>query len=318
MLTLLLIGGIASFLTALLGVLVALRVQYRWLTREHTEREAWEIAQESYHLHWEKKQRRYSAEVEQQLTSSVESIRDEWREWEARDRERVNRLRQEYELLHLPTIEETPLDMQGYSASLATTNDWQPPTFRQADLRGQDFSHRYLGYADMREAQLAGASFYMADLHNACLAGTDLRGAVLTGANLSNADLRGANLTNAIFLVADLHGAQLAGANLLGARSLTSAQLYSASYDHTTMLDPDIDVTMPRRSISLPLTPVPKSLLAPNLTQGASDSPFLLPQASDDTRSGPPEAGLPAETPGNSRIVGRNTGVPTTTQNGAR
>lgn len=288
MLTLLLIGGIASVLTAMIGVLVALRVQYRWLTREHTEREAWEVAQESYHLHWEKKQRRRSAELEQQLTTSVEQIRDEWRAWEARDKERVNRLRQEYELLHLPTIEETPLDLQGYQPSYSAQNDWQPPVFAQADLRGQDFSQRYLGYADLREAQLAGASFYMADLHNACLAGADLSGTVLTGANLSNADLRGANLTKATFLVADLHGAQLAGANLLGARSLTPAQLYSASYDFTTILDPDIDVTLPRRSISLPLTPVPESLLAPDMMQG------------------------------NSHTAGWNTGVPMTKQNGTQ
>jgi hypothetical protein len=293
MLTLLLVGGIASVLTALIGVLVALRVQYRWLSRERIERDAWEVAQESYHLHWENKQRRRRADFEQQLTSSVEQIHGEWRVWEAKDRDRVNRLRQEYELLHLPTVEETPLGVQGYQASFSPVDAWQAPAFYQADLRGQDFSHRYLGYADMREAQLSGASFYMADLRNACLAGADLHDAVLTGANLSNADLRGATLTNATFLVADLHGALLSGANLLGARSLTAAQLYTASYDHTTILDPDIDVTMPRRSVSLPLTPVPESLPALEPPLGQLDRPLLSPQSSGDIRRDPSEAVLP-------------------------
>ena len=143
--------------------------------------------------------------------------------------------------------------------------NWQPPTFYEADLRERDFSHRYLGETDFHKAQLARANFYMADLRGACLAGANLAGAGLVGANLTDADLRGANLSGANLLVADLHGAILYEANLLAARNLTTQQLYHASYDHTTQLDPELDITMTR----VPATPVKNTdpSIAPELIQ---------------------------------------------------
>ncbi len=313
MLTIMLLG--ASFLLALVAVLLALRVQYRWIVKERIEREAWEAAQEARQLHWEKKQRKRSADIEQALISTVEQVYDEWRAWETSDGERISRLRQEYELLHLPTIEETPLALRGYQGSYSEMENWQPTTFYKADLRGFDFSHRYLGHANMQGALLSDANFYMADLCNACLAGADLTNANLTGANLSSADLRGATLTGATFLVADMREALLTGANLHGARSLTTAQIYTAFYDHTTRLDPDIDVTMPRISTALPLTPVPETQHIPKTTQSTFDQPLLLLQASSDSPRDPLAAGLPGDTPEISNIAGSDTAVPTTIQN---
>ena len=138
-------------------------------------------------------------------------------------------------------------------------------------MRERDFSHRYLGQANFRNAQLNGANFYMADLRGASLAGANLTGASLIGANLIDADLRGANLTGANLMVADLQGAILYGANLRGARSLTTQQIYHAAYDHTTQIDPEIDVTMTRVPATRPKNTDPS--IAPELIQQALESP---------------------------------------------
>src|SRR5579864_492438 len=214
----LLIGGLASIATALIGTLLALLIQYRRLSRDRIEREAWEHAQEAHQLNWEKQQRQRATAIEWKVVEQVLLIQDRWEEWEARDKDRTNQLRLEYELRHLPTVDEMPLSID--SPERRQPVAWQPPMFDRADLRGYDFSQRYLGHANLREADLSGANFYMADLRNACLAGANLSNANLTGANLSGADLRGATLTGATMLVADLRDALLHGANLLGARSL--------------------------------------------------------------------------------------------------
>ena len=63
--------------------------------------------------------------------------------------------------------------------------------------------------ADLRGADLRGASLYRADLRGADLSGANLRGANLYRANLSGADLSGANLYRA-----DLRGANLSGTEI--------------------------------------------------------------------------------------------------------
>lgn len=287
MITILLFGGIIGLVAAMLGAILALRVQYRMLEQTHIEREAWENAQEAHQLHWEKQQRKRTTDIEQELAGQVAQIQDEWQAWEARDKDRTNHLRQEYELLRLPTIEETPLPLYGYQENYAAPDQWQPPTFYRADLRGHDFSHRYLSHTDLREAKLAGANFFMADLRNACLEGADLSEANLTGANLAGADLRGASLRGAILLVADLHKTLLNGADLLGVHGLTTHQIYGAVYDHSTLLDPEIDITMPRLpsiSQALPLTPLNGLVHAHSSTEGSSDHPLSPPQAASDSQ----------------------------------
>jgi uncharacterized protein YjbI with pentapeptide repeats len=47
-------------------------------------------------------------------------------------------------------------------------------------------------------------------------------------------------------LVTDLNGAILNGANLSGARNLTSEQFNSAIYNHETQIDLEHDITHPR------------------------------------------------------------------------
>ncbi len=308
------VGGIVSLLTTAIGVLIALRLQLGVLDEKAVEREAWENAQEGHQYSWEMQERKASLLYEQQITSQVQQMKEEWQQWEVRFNDHSKKLSQEYALNTLPRVEETPLSLDGHHPVTYAPPNWQPPTFYEADLRERDFSHRYLGEADFRKAQLSGANFYMADLRGACLAGANLTGASLVGANLTNADLRSANLSGANLLVADLHDAILYGANLPGVRNLTPQQLYHASYDHTTRLDSEIDITMTR----VPTTPTKNTdpSIAPKLMEPGLESPFLSPQASGDNPQDREAAGLPTNRPENTRTGAFDTAIPRIGQNG--
>jgi Pentapeptide repeats (8 copies) len=318
MMIFLIIGGIISLLTAAIGVLIALRIQLSLLAEKHVEREAWEHAQESHQLAWEARQRKHSLEVERELRGNVKQIQEEWQQWEARIKDHTQKLSQEYALNTLPKVDETPLSLDGHHHVTHAPTNWHPPTFYQADLRERDFSHRYLGQANFRDAQLGGANFYMADLRDACLAGANLAGANLIGANLTDADLRGANLSGANLLVTDLRDAILYGANLLHVRNLTTQQIYDTTYDHTTQLDPEIDITMAR----LPATPmkIVGTSISPELMKLALESPFLSPPASGDNRQdqGVEGAVPPTNRPENTHTGGIDTAIPRIGQNGIR
>lgn len=249
MLNLLIIIGLVSLLTATIGVLIALKIQSRYFKGIGRENEAWRYAQEAQQQIWEVKQRKQALELEQKLTRQVEQIQEAWQRWEAHDKERLARLTLEQKLALLPHIEDVSVPLNEHTHIARTDPNGplrQPPSFYKADLSGQDLSHRYLAYADLREAQLVNTNFYMADLAGACLTRANLTGANLTGANLTGTDLRDAVLTDANILVADLNGAVLNGANLLGVHNLTIEQINSANYNDQTQFEIDSDRTLPR------------------------------------------------------------------------
>ena len=313
MLKLLLLGGLIGFLTAFIGTFLALRIQHRRWSNSHIEREAWESAQEGHQYAWEFHQGKRLLEIEQRLSGQVQQVQEEWEQWEERNNDHTRQLSIEYTLMLLPKIEETPLALNGQHHFHEAPPDWEPPSFYKVSLQGRDFSHRYMGQANLREAKLAGANFYMADLRGACLVGANLAEANLIGANLAGADLREANLAGANLLVADLYQAILNGANLLGACNLTTQQMYTAIYDYTTQLDPAIDITMKR----LPIPPVKTTgpALAPELMGGAFQSPFLLPQVSDDSQHAPGGPGLARDRQENRQL---DTTIPRIMQNGTQ
>lgn len=308
------IGGIVSLLLTAIGVLLALRIQFGVLDEKAVEREAWENAQEGHQYAWEMQERKASTLFEQQISSKVQQLKEEWQQWETRFNDHSKKLSQEYALNTLPRVEETPLSLDGHHHVTYAPPNWQPPTFYEADLRERDFSHRYLGEADFRKARLCEANFYMADLRGACLAGANLAGASLVGANLTDTDLRGANLSGTNLLVADLHDAILCGANLLNARNLTTQQLYHASYDHTTQLDPEIDVTQTR----VPTTPTKNTdpSNGPELIQQVLDAPLLSPQAPGDSPQDREAADILTNKPENTRTGAFDTAIPRIGQNG--
>jgi Pentapeptide repeats (8 copies) len=214
MIELLLLVGSIGFLVASVGAMIAMRTLVR------KQQQVLERAQESHQLS------RYL-----ELTTQVQSIQQAWQAWEAANIERIEALAQQYEVAvtqwniehevaQLPHVDDIPLSSSATTPRQYVFADWRPARLFRANLSGRDLSHRYLGYADLREAQLAGTNFYMADLSGACLAGANLTGADLSGANLSAADLRNAILTDANLLVADLDKAVLIGANLEGVRTL--------------------------------------------------------------------------------------------------
>lgn len=260
--------AIVGLLAACLGAWLALRFQSSYWKNILAQHEGWEHAQQGHHRSWEEKQERLITEAETRFTAQVQQVRNDWHRWEEKDAERIARqirqqeisdehARLEQELAHLPRVEETSMALDnghnrynGHNrhSQKQTSTHWRPASLQGANLVGLDLSHRYLGRADMRNAQLARTNLFMADLSGACLADADLTEADLSGANLANADLRGAIFTDANLQVADLNNAILTRANLHAARNLTTQQVYTAIYDSTTQLDSEIDITAPHTS----------------------------------------------------------------------
>ena len=242
-------AGIISLLAATIGVLVAGKIQARFLHNTGLEHEAWQLAQEAHQNVWEVKQRKQALELEQSLNKQVQQIHEAWQRWEFNVTHQLAKLTLEQKLASLPYVEDIPVPSNEYTKSeqIAPYSQVSHPfSFFRADLREQDLSRRFLQQADFREAQLENANFYMTDLAGASFKGANLAGANLAGSNLTGADLRDAILTGANMLVTDLNGAILNGANLYGARNLTSDQFNSAIYNHETQIDFEHDITRPR------------------------------------------------------------------------
>ena len=112
-------------------------------------------------------------------------------------------------------------------------------TRAKADLRDADLYGASLSYADLSGANLSGANLSGANLHGANLYGANLSGASLSGANLHDANLSGADLHGASLSYADLHGASLSYANLSGANlsgaNLSGADLHGASLSYANL-----------------------------------------------------------------------------------
>ncbi len=240
--------AIVGLLAAIIGALIALKLQYNYLTRTQSQFQAWERAQESHHRQWEIQQENSIVALRNELSEQVGQVQDDWVAWQSKDSERIEQLKKQFaeteaqmhlkrELARLPRVEDVPLVLDAHQRYRPLKSNWQPPTLQGADLTEHDLSHLYLGQADLRNAQLLQTNFYMADLSDACLMGANLSGADLTGANLSGTDLRAATLEGTILLVADLNKAILIGANLLGAHDLTQQQLDTTFYDETTLVD---------------------------------------------------------------------------------
>jgi hypothetical protein len=274
--------GTVSLIAAILGALIALKLQYNYLNKMQAQFQAWERAQESHQRNWEIQQEKNAAELERRITRQVEQIHEDWEEWKVWDRERIETLVKQYEeselqlhvkreLDRLPRVEDAPLILDAKHQHQHIITGWQPPMLKGADLSGHDFSHRFLGQADLRNAQLIRANFYMADLSGACLIGANLSDAYLVGANLSGADLRDATLTDTDLLVADLHGTVLIGVNLLRARNLTAQQRNTAIYDASTQFGGGTDFTPPRVQSVQPI--VSSSFSAPEIAEALFVSP---------------------------------------------
>lgn len=232
MFAILLVGGMIFLVADILVALIVLSIR-----QQSFDRSLMTIQQEH------QVQEEHTLELEEELAEQSQQLQQAWQTWQSS----MEALTHQQEVACLPHIEDVPLPPYPKSPIRRhVLTNWRPARFFRANLSCHDFSHRYLGCADLREAQLTSTNFYMADLSGACLVGANLAEADLSGANLSGADLRNAILTNANLLVADLHGAVFIGANLLGVRHLSSQQLCSVILDRTTKLDEEIDLTLPR------------------------------------------------------------------------
>ena len=280
MLELVLIGVVAGVCAAVIVSLLFIMQLRRSNENMQSAQQAWERAQETRRQQWQTWQERQLAEFEGKMHALLQRLRDEWQEWEARDAERAETLRRqyelattqahiEYELAHLPRVEDMPLTLEHQQDG---PGRWQSPRLQGADLSHRNLSSRYLGYADLRDARLVNANLFMADLSRAWLAGADLSEADLSASNLTEADLRGAILTGANFQVADLNNSVLIGADLRKARNLTLEQIHTSIYDDTTRFDEGF-------ANRLPHGPYPQQrLAAPAIQQAFPSSLPLTPQ----------------------------------------
>lgn len=100
------------------------------------------------------------------------------------------------------------------------------------DLRGANFSGKYLIHGMNLGVNLSNADLQEANLSRTCLINADLRDADLSKADLQGADLGNANLTRALLRKTNLYDAKLGGAKLIAA-DLTGADLRSIFYGET-------------------------------------------------------------------------------------
>jgi hypothetical protein len=286
-----------SLLASALGVIIALRIQYHHLEEARQEREGWQQAWEARQRAWEVKQGKNIVDLEKRLSHQIGELRADWRDWHNGWEDQLDqiqmharaRLDMEQEIARLPHVEDVSIS-NATASNNRPPERWQPPRLYRADLRGRDFSYRYMGHADLREAHLQDTNFYMADLSGANLAQANLENANFAGANLTGVDLRGANLTRTNFLVADLHQALLQGARLTETRNLTSEQIQHAFYNHTS--HQDISAEQTRSFAQLP----PVKVHMPATENGTEPLPLDDDDLDDETLSGiPPLVAAEAE-----------------------
>lgn len=352
------IVGITALIAAVVGAMIALKLQYTYLNRMQAQQKAWERAQESHRRGWEESQMQHSKQVEEQLVTYVQQIQAAWEAWKEHDKERVEafvkqfqasakKVELERELARLPRVEDAPLVLNTKNQYQHSIPNWKPPILQSADLSAGDLSHLFLAQADLRWANLRKTNFYMADLSGANLTGANLAEADLAGANLTGADLRGAVLTQANFLVADLQDTILIDADLQGARNLTIEQIYSAVFDETTQLDAALNVTVPRlpriqlppksatvesgteeqEAVSsdapalrtLPETPIPTLLPDVDaLMQSQEETPLSSPQSSNGSLLDPEVIDLLVDRPENTHTEEFGTTIPRVGYNGTQ
>ncbi|MBV9259346.1 MAG: hypothetical protein JO215_15125, partial [Ktedonobacteraceae bacterium] len=94
----LLVGGLAGILTAIVISLLALSIQKRTLNRLQETQYAWERAQETRQQQWQERQEKHLLPLENRLLTSVERLNGQWQDFEAKDAERAENLRRQYEL----------------------------------------------------------------------------------------------------------------------------------------------------------------------------------------------------------------------------
>src|SRR5579872_2281093 len=112
--------GVTCLVAAMIGALLAIKIQQNYIQKLQEQNKAWERAQESHYRSWEHQQEKYSAELETKLVGRIEEVQRAWQAWEGKDAERIATLAKEHEesetqwrikreIARLPRIEDTPL-----------------------------------------------------------------------------------------------------------------------------------------------------------------------------------------------------------------
>lgn len=114
-----------------------------------------------------------------------------------------------------------------------------PPFLGAADLRGADLAGANLRFVSFALARLDGSNLFGADLSGASFRQADLFDADLSETTLVNADFRAADLTSCNLVAANCTGVDFTGADLNGA-NLNHANLTAADLTGTDLRNTDL------------------------------------------------------------------------------
>jgi len=127
--------GVTCLVAAMIGALLAIKIQQNYIQKLQEQNRAWERAQESHYRSWEHQQEKNFAEMETRLAGRIQEVQKAWQVWEAKDAEHIATLAKEREeterqwhikreVARLPRIEDTPLIQDAAHPHQRFLPDW--------------------------------------------------------------------------------------------------------------------------------------------------------------------------------------------------
>src|SRR5207244_12251703 len=115
-----------------------------------------ENAKETNKRTMEMQQEKNAAELKKEFTRQLEQVQQDWEEWKARDRKRIESLARQYEeseiqlhvkheLARLPLVEDAPLILDARHLHRHSFPGWQPPTLQGANRSEYRSEERRVG-----------------------------------------------------------------------------------------------------------------------------------------------------------------------------
>src|SRR5258706_10593203 len=99
MIQLFIVSALIGLLAAFVGIFIAMKIQFRSLTRLQVQQEAWQRAQEAHQRTWEVRQGSHALDVEKKLSRQVRQGEETRQTREVSDQERISAMTHEIQKL---------------------------------------------------------------------------------------------------------------------------------------------------------------------------------------------------------------------------